>query len=334
MQRRIIVRPATEQWTPYRNLIYSAYDENRKRIQRAGRYTLQHLNVGAQQMANAMLIDSYDPGRVREDRQWDWVHGLSPRTRGTHKSLSFQRFMMRHDHRARRALEEIAMCHWSCPHDYRQVVARTFNDYHAIGETVPKLSPGDVAHFIRFYWDWGTDQDYEGQKRYIQEHMDGDAYSIFIGQKTIQDVRVQYGALTGYQREMLLRRVAMNVLSLADKVSRALHGMGSVDTQALSHFAGFLSSAGNFAKLEADIAQDTDVERSLQDFIETQLADDDFNHNPPKVSDLQDINLSPEDLYRENEEGLELTTTPDDEMPFYDSPQIPLTGESPETPNE
>ena len=333
-----------DRWVPYRNLVYYAHAIDRRATKGVTGLTVADVSARASRQADVILRASFLPDLLDAGRPWDFVHRFAP-SAGRHiASPFFSTFLARPTHRSRRALDEISLAYWCAGFDYDGVLLNSYLDYSSIGDHVVKLEFRDIAIFLQFYWNWRIDRDWRGQKGFVDRFCDESDTSfvadIFEGRANLVDVRMRHGVNLGFDTAAGLRRLSRNLMHLAEAGSRELNQFrisnndsflphkGQMETLALA-----TSAAVTAAKAEAEIAESAASTATLQDYIATEMRSDDFQREPPVVSDLQDIGISPDDLYLENAGGnAELDALADeirshlepesgDEMPlYYDAP--------------
>ena len=345
---RTAVRPAGPgRWTPYRNLVYYAHAvDARSARERQRLMTVQEASARAKRQADVILRSSFVPTMLDPGRPWDLVHPQCPRAGRYVASNAFAAFLSRPTHRSRRALDEISLAYWCAGYDYQDVLARTYIDYRSVGESVMPLELRDVAVFLQFYWNWRIDRDWTAQQGFVdqfcQEKGTSFVADIFGGRASLVDIRMQHGVNLGFDTSSALRRLSRNLLHVAEAGSREINRLRIRKNDKFLKYGGLVQTLSTItgsalaaARAEADIAEAATSSKTLQDYIETELQDDDFLTEPFAVSDLQEIGLSPADLYLENAGGNPLMLAPpseageDDadlgsepEMPFYDDDRV------------
>lgn len=305
--------------------------------------TVQQASDRAERQANVILRSSFVPQLLDPGRPWDIVHPSAPRAGRYVASPFFSTFLSRPTHRSRRALDEISLAYWCAGFDYSDVLARTYVDYASIGESVVDLELRDIAIFLQFYWNWRIDRDWTAQGGFVQQFCaDKDTSfvaDIFEGRASLIDVRMQHGVNTGFDTSGALRRLSRNLLHVAEAGSREINRLRiKKDDRFLKQgalvqtLAAVTGAALATARAEADIAEASTSTKTLQDYIETEMLDDDFQQEPMAVDELQNIGVSPADLYLENAGGNDpealieavvnevLGRADDDQPMYYDAP--------------
>lgn len=300
-------------WTPYRHLPYYAAEQNRDRAQtrqRLQRESLRH----ARAICDRSVPDQFRP----KGEEFGADKPVEPIGIGSF-SRQVESFVELPRSRSREALDEFLLLYFQRGFGLKGTVERAWRDYQSIGDEVVQLGLLDVLDYASFFWNFsGADPDA------VQNYADscfGDEEAlraVLEGSRTLTDARVDWGAVRGFEAGKELKRMAMINTRLSQQLSRELmqeEGMG--DTQRYKNIASFQRTTMIVTQAAQEIGTNEEEAIELGEFFEDMW--DDIDQDIDDYRALESTEVSPEDLEAENENVLDESDAPSDELPEPDS---------------
>jgi len=248
---------------------------------------------------------------INDQHEWADVSSEAPRQFELF-SPRLRSLIEQKESESRRALSLILLGHFERGASLKEGVAEAYRDYESIKSLSVGLRPKDVLNYATFFWDFSkrsvmgampAPKSSFQRSRYIDSFLDGtDAQKIHNGEKTLADVRIDLGVMHDASLADGLRELAALNQDVAKKMTRELGENASIDnSRAFKHISAFTSTTVVLTRAASEMGASEEAAVDLGDYIEDMW--DEIDTDMQDFREIEENELSPEDLYEENAEA-------------------------------
>jgi hypothetical protein len=303
-------------WIPWRNLPYYTAERNRGKA-RSKKALAQRAVRHARKLCGAFL-----PSRWRVEADWN-RSGLHEERSIEPLSEQLVSFLELPRSESRRALEELMLGYWTEGFPLRSTVERAYMDYQTMSRSSVPISIMDVLAFGAFFWNFGRGERAE-HLAFAGEALgqESDYVEILRGDRSIQEIRMDWGVVRGFEAGEELKRMAMLNTRLSQRLSRELLGEEGIgDSSRYKNISSFQRTTMVVARAAEEIGTNEEDALELNDFFEEMWEDVDEDIRDYRYLEADEV--SPEDLKAETQKTQDQETENGPDMPSDDADAPP-----------
>ena len=260
-------------WVPYRHLIHYVYDVARKEPESRG-LSKDQVVLLAKRRATQLASKSLSSDFIDETYEWE-----EPRANiSTSKKFSPRliNFLHRPHHKSRRALEKLLLAYLTSGFSLVDSVDQALEDYISLGDWILPLGKKDVFLFAALFWDWRLVPVLSAaQSEYARRILGPDERSIFFGDVSVDEIKIEVGARTSETLQNMILKIASSMGACIQKEMKRLIRDGNIlhDSRPYLAMATLTASMQTLTRGALDLNESTGNIETLQSFIEQKIGD-------------------------------------------------------------